>query len=663
METQTPFTDFELDSSLIQSLDNMGFKNASPIQEMTIGPILEGKDIFAQAETGSGKTGSFAIPLVQQILKSENPDASICSIILSPTRELAQQTNKVFNQIGDTLSIKSICVIGGESFDKQKQQLDEKPQVLVATPGRLCDLIKQKLIDLRNCHSVIFDEADRLFDMGFQKDIEFVLRKVPNNRQLVMVSATNNMDVLKTAYKFNSHPIELKLNEDDLLVDNIDHKIAMLSSDEKMPLLVNLLRKMDDSYCLIFCNTQIQTHLVAEWLVQMGIKAKAISGRLAQNKRTRLMEDFRAKKVTTLVCTDVAARGLDIKDVNLVVNYDLPQEAANYVHRIGRTGRAGAKGEAISFCAHEDCENLDHIMKLIDDKIPKMDLKNDDFATDVCPRPYIDAKTLKPVDRNEARRSNDRGRGKDRDRGRDKDRNRNDKREPRRDEKPLPKHEVKPWAPFVKSENPSGDRREFIVTRESKADADQAALGYFRVYEQDLLKSEVIKKGMKKFIFFGSQKITYKYTLKTLYKKLLTPFLVDVVKLAKLRLFVKVSYDASNIKIHFSGTDERALTRNGNEMLQAFEQLTKVYLTSKIFMPGNDRLKVTCNESGRFEKGLIDLVDRLKKQVLKNKKPVLMKPLNSKERRLVHQHIGKDKRFQSNSKGDGRLKKIEISLS
>ena len=641
MNTNTLFTEFSLHDTLVQSLNTIGFENASEIQKLTIEPILSGKDIFAQAETGSGKTGSFSIPLIEKILRKGIEVDNIAHIILSPTRELAQQTNKVIEQIGSSLKIKSACIIGGESFDKQKSFLEGRPHILVATPGRLCDLLNQKLIDLSGCSTVVFDEADRLFDMGFKKDIEFILKKIPVDRQIIMVSATSNQDVLRTAYRFHSEPLELKLNEDELLVDNIDHKVAMLSSKEKMPLLVNLLRKNQDTYALVFCNTQVQTHIVAEWLKDMGFKAMPISGRLPQKKRTKLMEEFRSREVTILVCTDVAARGLDIKDVNLVINYDLPQEAPNYVHRIGRTGRAGKTGEAISFCAHEDCEHIDAITALIDKSIPKMNLTNDDFAKDLSRKPFIDYKTLKVVNKNKDFEKTD-----------------------HEDSEPLAPIKRTEFHPYVKSQRQNGkpNSRIFIYTTTSEKEAITAALGYFQILDKTLLNSEVLKKGMPKFLLFGPRKTQYKFTVNAIYKKILHPFLLEIIKLSRLDMSPRVSFNSGTIRISFTGRDAKMLGRNKNELLYALETLCRLHLANKIFIPKNLKFSLSYGDTNKEEKELFRLVDKMKKKVLSSKKSVMLKPMNPAERRLVHQYLDKDKKVKTDSVGEGRFKQVEIRL-
>ena len=630
-----------------------GFKNATPIQELTMEPILSGKDVFAQAETGSGKTCAFVIPILEQILRDEKSGEIKAHesryAILSPTRELAQQTNKVFQQFGKKLGIESCCIIGGESIERQKDLIGKGVHVLVATPGRLADLVKQQVVALDNCKGVVFDEADRLFDMGFKKDIEFILSKASKNRQLIMLSATSNQDVLRTAYKFNSQPEELRLNVDSLLVDQIEHKLAMVSSEEKFPLLVNLLRKKENDYAIVFFNTQNQTHFVAEWLILMGFKAKPISGRLPQDKRTALMAEFRSKKTTILCCTDVAARGLDIKNVNIVVNYDLPQEAAHYVHRVGRTGRAGEAGFAISFCAHEDCEYLDPICKLINAKIEKMHLEDSDFATDICKKPHIDRKTLKLIPPKSYV-------------------NKQEHRPPRENFKKEPaKIEKREEAPVqnVEPNRPRIDRRFFEIETYHIKDAKQQAMQFLRISDEDLLGNEVLHQGRKKYFFFGPQMTKFKFFIKPLYSKLLLPFLINIIKMAKLDLYVKVSFRNGSLQVTFNGQDEKLLTKNYFELLNSFEHLIITYLQSRIVIHRNLNIQVRCfrsEDKKTDDQTLIDMAENIKKQVLNTNQPAMLTPMNSSERRIIHQHFANDKEVKTVSIGDSNLKQIQVSL-
>jgi len=657
IETSIAFSEIGLSPDLLSSLHSKGFEYSTPIQELTIPIILDGKDLFAQAETGSGKTGSFAIPVLEQILRNKNDDIYI---VLSPTRELAQQTFKVFSEFGNPLGIESVCVIGGESSDKQKGAIVEGAKIIVGTPGRICDLIKQKVIIGSKCNCVIFDEADRLFEMGFNKDNEFVLKSVRPGRQLIMVSATNNQEVFRTAYKFNSNPEEVKLNEDSLTVDNINQQVAMISEEEKMPYLVHLLRQNDDAYAIVFCNTQYMTSLVALWLEQMGFKVKPISGRLPQNTRTKLLQDFRDKKITILVCTDVAARGLDIKDVNLVVNYDMPHEAANYVHRIGRTGRAGKKGLAIGFCGFDDCENLDGIMEYIGQTIPKADIDDKDFATDIVKRPRIDSKTLKPYENNKT-----------------KDVKKMKSEKPMRNETPK-KEEVEKEVKMYE--------RFFEVSSYNYGDAEAKALNYFAINEVSILENSIIEAGKKKFLLFGPKLTKYKFSVKPIYRKVLLPFLIQIFKKMGLRVYVNVSYNHPNVSVVFSGEDAGLLLKNRFELHNAIKDIALTYLGNKISRSSdtkinfkteagdrkptdhnnknsNSRPNTRTRSNAKDDTYLHGLVDKVKKEVLETEASVLMKKLNPADRRIIHQYVEKDPKFKSSSVGEGRFKQIEISLS
>lgn len=671
-ETEHTFKDFNLSPELLAGLDRAGFTKPSPIQEMTIKPILEGKDIFAQAETGSGKTGSFAIPILEDLAKHREltpEDGEPLYLVLSPTRELAQQTDKVFKEFGTDMGITTVCLIGGESIQKQKELLAKKPHVLIGTPGRILDLLKQKSTSLTKVKGVVFDEADRLFDMGFQKDVENIVSRAPKGRQLIMVSATSNQEVLRLAYRFHSHPLELRINTDDLMVDNIDQKLALIDSKEKMPLLVNILKKHQDTYALIFCNTQIQTHVVAEWLTRLGFPAEAISGALSQNKRTRLMQDFRDKKTTILVCTDVAARGLDIKDVNLVINYDLPQEASNYVHRIGRTGRAGKEGEAISLCAYEDCEHLESIYQLIDAKIPKMELTDEDFKHNVGRRPRVDRKTLQVIE--DQPRRNDRERS-------DRERKPREPREARerkpREDRPerqsadagdRPRRERPERADRPeRSERP--ERRDFDIESYNFDEAQQAALKHFDLQDKHLVASKVLDKGSKKFILFGPRLVKYRFYPKPL-KRIVLPFLIETVKLSKLDVYISVHQNRGDLDLIFKGKDLGLLLTNRKALLRSFETITYAYLQDKLKASKNVRIRASVeqeqNEGQKKleEDGLVELVEKTKTRIKATRRPVtLRKPLNPAERRIIHKHL-EGSPFKSESLGEGRMKKIKIS--
>lgn len=636
------FKDFPLGETLLASLERLGFTEPTPIQGQCLGPILQGLDVMALAETGSGKTGAFAIPLIEGLTGQEE---GATYVVLSPTRELAQQTHGVFKDLATgVVDLRTACLIGGDATTPQERALGDNPSVVVATPGRMIDFIQQKKLDLSGARTIVFDEVDRLFDMGFKKDIEFILSVMPPERQILMFSATGNQDVRETAYRHGANPLEIKLNEDDLTAKNIHHVLAMVGTHEKMSFLVNELRKDGGIYALVFCNTQFQTHLVAHWLRLMNIKARPISGRLTQPVRTELMEDFKARKISVLVCTDVAARGLHIEAVDLVVNYDLPREPENYVHRIGRTGRGEHSGRAIALCAHEDCAHLDAIYNLVG-PIPKMELGPGDFVRNLCRKPQIDPKTLLPSGRGETTRERSMNR-------------------------PAPSKEKRtPMVPFVHSEMPGGDTRIFQYTHVSEEEARRAALGYFQINDASIVQGEILKRGRKRFFFFGPSQKTFKFTLKPIYKKLLGPFVTDVLRLSRLRVQASVGLKNRVVKINFKGPDTGFLRRNSGEYLDALASVVKIYCAKRIFLPKNVHFHLECEGKAEAdispreeEEELRARVDSLKEEIRASGKPGVLKFLNPTQRRLIHQYIGEGDEFETRSLGDGHYKRVEIDL-
>lgn len=665
-------------------------------------PIIDGKDIFAQAETGSGKTGAFAIPILE-LLVSGDMDIPVSEgralyIVLSPTRELTQQTHSVFEKLGKSLGVKSACIIGGESIERQKEILGTGAHVLVATPGRLADLIRQNQAKVNDCLAVVFDEADRLFDMGFKKEIEFILGEMPQDRQIIMVSATSNYDVLHTAYKFNSFPEELKVNQESILVDKINHQLVMVGSNEKFAFLVKLLEDQKDAYSIVFCNTQFTTHMVAEWLKAMGVKANPISGRLPQNKRTRLLEDFRNKRITTLVCTDVAARGLDIKNVPLVVNYDMPSEAANYVHRIGRTGRAGEEGHAYSLCAPEDCAYLDPIQDLIGEKIPVMDLQEEDLSRHLCKKPYIDRKTLRVVEREE------------------KTLPRKDSKKPSNSKPPTQEGKIMTTPePKTAAIRRSERIRHLEITTSCPKEATKKALKHFNLDDEELLKLEVIKQGRKKFIVFGPRHTTYRIEVRPIFKRLLQPFLKGLFEVANLELEARVSFRDPQVRVSISGNDAGLLFRERRQLLDALETVIRRFLGQKINLEENIRILVEGprrddrparpsqegaqegapegerserprrdnnrrgNDNRRGPRGdnrgerrdrrpnpreneLIEMAKKYEREITEKQQPILIQALTAADRRIIHQYFQDHPDIITTSLGEGQIKTIELSL-
>lgn len=656
------FTQFNLKEELVAALTAQNFKTPTPVQENALPLIIEGKDILAQAETGSGKTGAFIIPLLHKVLTQretekeeektkvpENPRY----LVLSPTRELAQQTNKVASDFGKELNISSVCVIGGENIDKQIKSIRDGVDILVATPGRVVDLVKQGIFSFSDCQGMVLDEADRLFDMGFKDEVQFILSKMPKSRQLMMFSATNNIDVINTAYKFHSQPVEVKLNTDSLVVDHLDHYLAQVADDEKMPLLVGLLRERKDHYAIIFCNTQIQTHIVSEWLNQLDFKSKAISGALAQNKRTKLMEDFRSKSINILVCTDVAARGLDIKDVNFVVNFELPSEPANYVHRIGRTGRAGQEGMAVSLCSFDDCQYLEPIKEVLEGTIPPFEFDETLLDTQVGRKPYIDRKTLKPVKRNDNMKKDVNGNRMERP---TKNNARNN------EHKPKTRSQNTPKKIHAHNDRAKPNTREFIFSTTDASLAFKKACDYFPFVQKSLITHEILEKGKRKFIFFGAKSETkYRYFVKNDIVGVVKPYIEDLLMEGGINLDVSFNELKSNLKITFTGRDEKLLDANDGQLAEDLEYIINKFVGRTMSLKKFYKVKVFSKaKKAGIEKKLENLAKKIKGQVIKDGAAVVMKPLNPADRRIVHQYFNDAGGFKTSSLGDGRMKKIKV---
>ena len=583
---------------LLSALDSNNFVTPTPIQEKAIPVVIEGKDVYAQAETGSGKTAAFSLPLIQTILSRNLPAAAPIFVILSPTRELAQQTMNVINLFGGNTHVKAACLIGGESYEQQKSLLNSGIHFLIGTPGRIIDLYKQKLVDFTMVESVVFDEADRLFDMGFKEDIVYLLKQCPKNRQLLLFSATNNFDVLNTVYKFGSMPIEINVNVDTIMVDHIEQKLYHVGDGEKVPLLVSLIKQhLGDGTCIVFANTQNETHLLSDWLMRLdlNLKIKSISGKLPQQQRTKLMSDFKSGQINVLISTDVAARGLDVDSISLVINYDLPSDASNYVHRIGRTGRAGKSGKAYSFCAFDDCKFLSPIEKYIGSKIPTEHVTEDLLAIDVGPRPILTRKyenegtMMEDTNKRHSPRNgnsdnrgnrnpprgNDRGndrqdnrapRGRNDNRPRNEARgdNRNDQRNgaPRRNDRNRdrdagPRRERTDGRNFPKA-GPILDKFETIVTASDLKSASAQAMEKMKLQEKQAtdLRHEVLEKGKRAFFgLFGPRDIKYRFYLNYPHEMPTREFFKNLLKLAKIDLDFKITCANDFVLIDLVGND------------------------------------------------------------------------------------------------------------
>ncbi len=369
------FTDFELDPSILRGIEEAGFEYCTPIQAETLPHLLAGHDVAGQAKTGTGKTAAFLVALFQHLLTHPAPasrtEAQPRALVLAPTRELAIQIDKDARLIGRHLDMKLRLIYGGTGYESQRRDLQEGVDVLIGTPGRIIDYLKQGIYSFDGLQVVVLDEADRMFDLGFIKDIRYLFRKMPapGERLNMLFSATLSLRVNELAYEHMNSPEKVTIESDRVTVDQVTQKVFFPSNTDKLPLLMGFLKKAGDTRTLVFMNTKHQSERVVTQLQRSGLSAGVLSGDVPQKKRERLLERFKAGEVNVLVATDVAARGLHIPDVSLVVNYDLPQDPEDYVHRIGRTARAGAAGDAISFACETYAFSLPEIEDFIGQKI------------------------------------------------------------------------------------------------------------------------------------------------------------------------------------------------------------------------------------------------------------------------------------------------------
>jgi len=375
--TDITFSSFDLHPALLAGLEAAGFTRCTPIQALTLPVALAGRDVAGQAQTGTGKTLAFLIAVINRILtrpalaerKPEDPRA----LILAPTRELAIQIHKDAVKFGSDLGLRFALVYGGVDYDKQRALLQQGVDVIIATPGRLIDYVKQhKVVSLHACETCVLDEADRMFDLGFIKDIRFLLRRMPvrTERQTLLFSATLSHRVLELAYEHMNEPEKLIVESEYITNAKVRQAMYFPADEEKLPLLLGLLSRSEGARTMVFVNTKAFVERVARALEKAGYRVGVLSGDVPQKKRESLLKRFQAGQLEILVATDVAARGLHIDGVSHVYNYDLPFDAEDYVHRIGRTARLGAEGDAISFACERYAMSLPDIEAYIEQKIP-----------------------------------------------------------------------------------------------------------------------------------------------------------------------------------------------------------------------------------------------------------------------------------------------------
>lgn len=384
------FTEFSLNENLQKGIENAGYVECTPVQEQVLKSSLEGRDLYVQSQTGTGKTAAYLVSVIQELLS--RPDVSgRKALIMVPTRELAVQVQDEAEKLCSASGLVCGSFYGGVGYDRQVTALKKGVDIMIGTPGRVIDLNEGGQMDLSSVAFLVIDEADRMFDMGFYPDLRTLIKVIPaaEKRQTMLFSATLNSYVKNLAWEYTRDPAEITIEAQNITVDEIDQELLHVSSDDKMKLLLGIISAEKPESLIIFCNTKRTCEVVAKRLRRNGYESEFIIGDLPQSKRLAIMESFKAGKVKCLVATDVAARGIDVNDLAMVINYDLPNEAENYVHRIGRTARAGKSGKAYTFCSEQDVYSLPAIERYIEKQIPSRVADESMFCEDKSAGVYI----------------------------------------------------------------------------------------------------------------------------------------------------------------------------------------------------------------------------------------------------------------------------------
>ncbi|HXA02272.1 MAG TPA: DEAD/DEAH box helicase [Cytophagaceae bacterium] len=376
------FESYDIAPAIKKSLAEAGFLKPTDIQYKSIPPILGGEDVMAIAQTGTGKTAAFAIPIIDLIIqmkKVEDEEAVKC-LVLVPTRELAMQIAEVFQKLGKYTKVKTICITGGKEQAPQIAELEKGVDIIVATPGRMFDLIYQKHLKITKVEILVLDEADHMLDLGFINDIRDVKKFLHRKHQTLFFSATINEEIKDLAYSLVRNPIRIQISPKDRVSKNIDHSVALIVMDDKRFFLERLVKENPLSKILVFVRTQVRAERVFKAMERVGIKTLTMHGGKEQEDRLSVLKDFKSGEVKVLIATDISARGIDIPNVEYVINYDLPDEVENYVHRVGRTGRGVNKGIAFSFCSPEEKEILAEIEAFLEKPVKVIDIDKNDYA-------------------------------------------------------------------------------------------------------------------------------------------------------------------------------------------------------------------------------------------------------------------------------------------
>ena len=366
------FKELKLSEKILKSIQRMGYDEVTPIQELAIPVILQKKDVIGLAQTGTGKTAAFSLPILDMFIKEEKADKKIKFLIISPTRELAIQIRDNILKYSEETTFKCSVILGGVNQKSQIEVLKKGIDILVATPGRLVDLINQKKVDLSFVKALVLDEADTMLDMGFIKDVKFIIGKTPIERQTLLFSATVPPEVKDLSSNFMKNPITIKTATDNVTADKVEEEVYFVDTKNKINILLDLMSTKEKPTTLVFTRTKHGANKLSDKLDEFNIKASVIHGNKSQANRVRALSDFKTGKTRIMVATDIAARGIDIKDLELVINYDVPEKPELYVHRIGRTARAGKDGKSITLCASSELKDLKDIEKLIGHSIKEI---------------------------------------------------------------------------------------------------------------------------------------------------------------------------------------------------------------------------------------------------------------------------------------------------
>ncbi len=376
------FDDYRIASEIKKNLEQAGFKRPTDIQFKAIPAIMKGEDVLAIAQTGTGKTAAFAIPIIDKIHheKVSNRTEGIKCIVMVPTRELAIQITEVFERIGKHTRVKAFSVFGGVEQGPQIAQLEKGIDVLISTPGRMFDLVSQGYIKLNRIETLVLDEADHMLDLGFIKDIQDLIKYLPKNRQTLFFSATIDEKIKKLAYSLVRNAIRIQVSPNNPVARNITHSVAFVGMDDKRFFLERVIKENDESKILVFVRTKVRAERVHAALERMGLKSLTLHGDKDQTDRLAALTQFRSGATKVLIATDISARGIDIANVDYVINYDLPEQPENYVHRVGRTGRGTQKGRAVSFCSPEEKAMLEQIEVYVGKPIDVVNISTSDYS-------------------------------------------------------------------------------------------------------------------------------------------------------------------------------------------------------------------------------------------------------------------------------------------